>query len=57
MVKKQDWRNVNQLSTFDIRWVNQIRSIDKVSDTHGLVLTNVSVRFPNGKDAPCNDNW
>ncbi|MFA6887230.1 MAG: FtsX-like permease family protein [Bacteroidales bacterium] len=51
VVKKQT-ENVNQLSTFDIRWVNQIRSIDGVSDTHGLVLTNVSVRFPNGKDAP-----
>ena len=51
VVKKQT-ENVNQLSTFDIRWVNQIRSTDGVSDTHGLVLTNVSVRFPNGKDAP-----
>lgn len=51
VVKKQT-ENVNQLSSFDVRWVNQLRGIDGVSDTHGLVLTNVSVRFPNGKDAP-----
>lgn len=51
VVKKQT-ENINQLSPFDFRWVNQLRSIDGVEDTHGLVLTNVSVRFPNGNDAP-----
>jgi putative ABC transport system permease protein len=50
-VKKQT-ENVNQLSPFDIRWVNQLRSIEGVEDTHGFVITNVAVRFPNGKDAP-----
>jgi putative ABC transport system permease protein len=51
VVKKQT-ENVNQLSPFDIRWVNQLRSIEGVEDTHGFVITNVAVRFPNGKDAP-----
>ncbi len=51
VVKKQT-ENVNQLSPLDIRWVNQLRSIEGVEDTHGFVITNVSVRFPNGKDAP-----
>jgi putative ABC transport system permease protein len=51
VVKKQT-ENVNQLSPFDIRWVNQLRSIEGVTDTHGFIITNVSARFPNGKDAP-----
>lgn len=51
VVKKQT-ENVNQLSPVDIRWVNQLKSIDGVESTHGFVITNVSVRFPNGKDAP-----
>jgi putative ABC transport system permease protein len=51
VVKKQT-ENVNQLSPLDVRWENQLRSIDGVTGTHGFVITNVSVRFPNGKDAP-----
>lgn len=51
VVKKQT-ENVNQLSPFDIRWVNQLRSIDGVENTHAFVITNVTARFPNGKDAP-----
>lgn len=51
VVKKQT-ENVNQLSPLDVRWVNQLRSIDGVTATHGFVITNVSARFPNGKDAP-----
>ncbi len=51
VVKKQT-ENVNQLSPLDVRWVNQLRSIDGVTGTHGFVITNVSARFPNGKDAP-----
>lgn len=51
VVKKQT-ENINQLSPFDVRWVNQLRSIDGVDDSHGFVITNVSARFPNGKDAP-----
>ena len=35
-----------------MRWVNQLRSFDDVTDTHGFVITNASVKFPNGKDAP-----
>ncbi len=50
VVKKQT-ENINQLSPFDVRWVNQLRSIEGVTDTHGFVVTNVSVKFPNGKDA------
>lgn len=44
--------NVNQLSPFDVRWVNQLRSIDGVDDTHGIVIGNVKVRLPNGTSAP-----
>ncbi|MDD4631617.1 MAG: ABC transporter permease [Proteiniphilum sp.] len=51
VVKKQT-ENVNQLSPLDVRWENQLRSIDGVTGTHGFVITNVSARFPNGKDAP-----
>ena len=51
VVKKQT-ENINQLSPFDVRWVNQLRSFDDVTDTHGFVITNASVKFPNGKDAP-----
>ncbi|MCE5205606.1 MAG: ABC transporter permease [Porphyromonadaceae bacterium] len=51
VVKKQT-ENINQLSPLDVRWVNQLRSIDGVTGTHGFVITNVSARFPNGKDAP-----
>mgnify|MGYP000879215086 FL=1 len=51
VVKKQT-ENINQLSPFDVRWINQLRSIEGVGDTHGFVITNVNTRFPNGKDAP-----
>ena len=51
VVKKQT-ENINQLSPFDTRWVNQLRSIEGIEDTHGFVITNVTTRFPNGKDAP-----
>lgn len=51
VVEKQT-TNVNQLSPFDIRWVNQLKSVEGVDDTHGFVVANVSVKFPNGKDAP-----
>lgn len=44
--------NVNQLAPFDARWVNQLRSIPGVDATFSLVMTNVSVRFPNGDNAP-----
>ncbi len=44
--------NANILSPFDRRWVNQLRSIDGVDDTHGLVISNISVRFENGESAP-----
>ena len=50
VVKKQT-ENINQLSPFDIRWETQLKSVDGVTDTHGFVITNVSVKFPNGKDA------
>lgn len=51
-VVKRQTDNANQLSTFDVRWVNQLRSIEGVDETHGFIVTNVSVKFPNGKDSP-----
>lgn len=51
VVKKQT-SNINQLSSFDARWVNQLRSIEGVDNTHGFVATNVSLKFPDGTDAP-----
>jgi len=44
--------NVNQLSPFDIRWINQLRSVKGVDNTHGIVIGNVKVRFPNGNSSP-----
>ncbi len=44
--------NANILSPFDRRWVNQLRSINGVDDTHGLVISNVNVRFDNGDSSP-----
>ena len=44
--------NANILSPIDKRWVNQLRSIDGVDDTHGMVMSNVSVRFDNGESSP-----
>ncbi|MDO5522520.1 MAG: ABC transporter permease [Bacteroidia bacterium] len=44
--------NANILSPFDKRWVNQLRSIDGVDDTHGMVMANVNVRFDNGESSP-----
>lgn len=51
-VVKRQTTNVNQLSPFDTRWVSQLRSVEGVDDTYGFVTANVSVKFPNGKDAP-----
>ena len=48
VVKKQT-ENINQLSPFDKRWVNQLRSFDGVTDTHGFVITNVSVKTAENK--------
>lgn len=44
--------NANQLAPFDIRWVNQLRSIPGVDGAFGIIMANVSVRFPNGDTAP-----
>lgn len=51
-VVNRQTENANQLSPFDVRWINQLRSIEGVDDTHGFVITPVTVKFPNGKDAP-----
>jgi len=51
VVEKQT-NNANQLSPFDVRWTNQLRSIDGVTNTHGIVVANVSVKFPNGDNSP-----
>ena len=44
--------NANILSPFDKRWVHQLRSIDGVDNTHGMVMSNVNVRFDNGESSP-----
>ena len=44
--------NANILPPFDSRWVNQLRSVNGVSDTHAMVMGNVSVRFDNGETSP-----
>ena len=51
-VVNRQTENANQLTPFDVRWINQLRSIEGVDDTHGFVITPVTVKFPNGKDAP-----
>ena len=51
VVKKQT-TNINQLSSFDARWVSQLRSMEGVDDTHAFVAANVSIKFPDGNDAP-----
>jgi putative ABC transport system permease protein len=45
-------KNANQLAPFDIRWVNQLRSVPGVDGTYGIVMANVNVRFPNGDNSP-----
>jgi putative ABC transport system permease protein len=42
--------NANQLAPFDSRWVNQIRSVPGVDESHGIVIAAVNVRFPNGEN-------
>ncbi|HNW56277.1 MAG TPA: ABC transporter permease [Bacteroidales bacterium] len=44
--------NANQLAPFDIRWVNQLRSVPDVDGAYGIIMTNVSVKFPNGYNSP-----
>jgi putative ABC transport system permease protein len=42
--------NANQLAPFDSRWVNQIRSVPGVDESHGIVIAAVNVRFPSGEN-------
>lgn len=44
--------NANQLAPFDARWVNQLRSVPGVDESHGIVIAAVSVRFPTGDNSP-----
>ena len=44
--------NANQLAPFDVRWVNQLRSVPGVDGAYSLVMANVNVRFPNGDNSP-----
>ncbi len=44
--------NVNVLSPFDKRWVNQLRSVEGVDNTHSLIVSNVTVKFDNGESSP-----
>ncbi|HEX2922136.1 MAG TPA: FtsX-like permease family protein [Bacteroidales bacterium] len=44
--------NANQLAPFDTRWVNQLRSVQGVDETHGIVIAAVTVRFPTGDNSP-----
>jgi len=43
--------NANQLTPFDVRWVNQLQSLRGVDDAHGIIYAPVSVKFPDGKTA------
>jgi len=43
--------NANQLTPFDVRWVNQLQSLDGVDDAHGIIYAPVAVKFPDGKTA------
>ncbi len=45
-------QNVNELAKLDERLVQEIRSIDGVENTFGVVATNGVVKFKNGKTAP-----
>ena len=45
-------KDVNSLGKFDVRIVRQLRSIEGVASAFGMVLTNGSAVFPNGKSAP-----
>ena len=44
--------NVNQLAPFDVRWVNQLRSVPGIDGAYGIIMANVSLGFPNGDSAP-----
>jgi putative ABC transport system permease protein len=44
--------NANQLAPFDVRWVNQLRSVRGVDGAYGIIMANVNVRFPNGDNSP-----
>ncbi|MDP4227130.1 MAG: ABC transporter permease, partial [Bacteroidota bacterium] len=44
--------NANQLAPFDTHWVNQLRSVPGVNGAYGIVMANVSIRFPNGDNSP-----
>lgn len=45
-------QNANELTPLDERLVRQIRSINGVSNTYGIVVTGATVKFDNGKTAP-----
>lgn len=45
-------QNANELTKLDERIVQEIRSIDGVDNTYGIVVTSGIVKFKNGKSAP-----
>lgn len=45
-------RDVNSLGKLDVRIVREARSVEGVAEAYGLVLSNGTVVFPNGKSAP-----
>lgn len=45
-------RDANSLGKLDVRIVQEVRSIEGVAEAYGLVLTNGSAVFPNGKSVP-----
>jgi len=45
-------QNANELSKLDERLVREIRSIEGVARTFGVVVSGGSVKFPDGKSAP-----
>lgn len=40
--------NMNQLTPFDIRWVNQLKGIEGVADAQGFLMMTVPIKFPDG---------
>lgn len=45
-------RDANSLGKIDVRIIREVRSIEGVASAYGMVLTNGSAVFPNGKSVP-----
>lgn len=45
-------KNANELGKLDERYVREIRSMEGVENTYGVIAANAQVKFANGKTAP-----